>query len=163
MDQRRRSLRRLVILVGPMLVLPSCDEVPAQQSIGLSRADDGAGVKIHYSPCPSEKVLAVRVIIDHGEFVGDADDEIVWEVRSSEGSTTDSYIVGITPRDFRLTVPLDQPLPEGPVVAAIVETDRGASIVVRVPIPRLRQDAIMDVEGVFLTPVEFRQRAQSNC
>src|SRR2546422_5288157 len=91
----------LLLFVSVTLATASCDPGPsAQRRIGVSLTDDGSAIEIHFVTCGSEHVT--RVALYGGRNV----DELLWEIRSQEGSQERAFVAGEAPSSFVTTVSL---------------------------------------------------------
>lgn len=158
-----RKLIRLGLAIGVLsascLSLISCDTVPSQLRLGVSKAG-AAGIRIHFVTCGSERILDVALLRARGEFVDDPDDEVLWRIQSSEGSQRSSFIVGHSTDGFSTAVQLTaKPLPPAPLSVA-VHTTRIPTTVISFDPGELTKGLVLTRDGTKVTVEEFLRLAR---
>jgi hypothetical protein len=170
---RRNGRRTSLLGCGPLAILltvmlASCDPAPRGELIGVSTTDAGSGLTIHCLPCGSELVVRVALLRQVGQFADDADDEVLWEIRSASGAPRPSFTVGAVPGDFNLTVPMKPHALQASPLLVVVETTRGSALtsrgsaLTRVDLTRLESGRVQS-GGEELRPSEFLQRSAEAC
>ena len=135
--------------------------------IGISRGSSG-DIHVHYVPCPSERIWAVRLeaVVDGGPGT-ERPSVGLWEIRSTSGSTADTYVVGETPEGFSETTPFSGSLPpDNLLVLFDIGPDSGEwGVALEFNDGDLREDRILvdSRDPTYLEPSEFTRAARDSC
>src|SRR6266581_2030927 len=84
-----------------ILLLAACDPHIARLNgtLGVSLTTDGR-IQIIRHVCGGDRVKEVKLLLNPGTVIGDAADEIAWDISSASGSAQESFIVGEVPSGF---------------------------------------------------------------
>jgi hypothetical protein len=144
-----------------MLVLTSCDEFPANSKLGVS-IDPQDVLSIHFIACPGELVTDLSVVVLEGAFVGDENDEILWEISSSPGGSLPLVLqYGDVPPGFAETVQA-QPLPPSEIQLGINVNTMSSGSAVVFDVGGLSEGRAFS-DGASLDFTEFERRAREAC
>ncbi|HUF34178.1 MAG TPA: hypothetical protein VMN58_13315 [Acidimicrobiales bacterium] len=126
--------------------------VPADEGdrLAVARGDGPAGAEVLVHRCPDERVVSVEVLGAGGEPV--------WRITSRKGSIDTRYVVGGgSPTGFATEVPIEGPLPEGPL-AVVVGIDDGTGDRVALAAADIPAEGVRH-RGAAVAEDEFRRRA----
>lgn len=154
-------MRLFGVAIAVSLSLVACDESPAQNAVGISRDDQS--LRVHYVPCPGERVERVELIEASGAVIGDSDDVVLWAITSATGSADQIFEVGSTPEGFAEAIAFGGRLPETGTLAASVDTSAASGVVVSFNPDDLRDDKVLTGHGQSLSLPDFEEHALQDC
>lgn len=145
---RRSIVTGLAVI--PLVLFTACSQLGG---VGVSRADDGAGILLHLARCTHDAPVTSARLRALGDPADAGDDTVLWEIRSDAGAPLDAITVGVLPAGFEQTVPLGE-LPVDQTLVADVTPELGSqSFVVR----ELQPDVYWT--GEYLSSDAFREKA----
>lgn len=142
----------LLVVAFVAAVAMGSRSVPADEGdrLAVARGNGPAAAEVLVHRCPDERVVSVEVLGAGGEPV--------WRIASRKGSIDTRYVVGgESPTGFATEVPLDGPLPEGPV-EVVVDLDEGTSDRTAVTPADIPAEGVRH-RGAVVAEDDFRRRA----
>jgi hypothetical protein len=169
-------VRRAPVAVCLLVVFAasSCRNGPlaSERAVGLGLTPDGDGIEVLYGLCAGARVTGLKLLLDRelatpastSTIVGSLGArQVLWEVRSADGSELTSFIVGTAPPGFSTVVPLGRiPTDETPLLLIVSATDFPQAVLA-FRRAQLETERIFMMGGNSRTPAEFRDYTNSVC
>lgn len=158
-------LRVLVPLVLLTSLATACDTILGPARLGLSLTEAGRPV-ILYAPCPGEEIdrIMLAVVRDN---LGGSDDQILWEIQATSSDIPAGLVEvvpgGSVPAGFRISVPLEAPLPSASTLTAAVFTAEGMENANSFKPRQLRAGKILTDIDSHVSETEFLALAEDTC
>jgi hypothetical protein len=160
---RTRSGRWLIAFpLCAIFLLTACDPHIARSNgtLGVSLTTDGR-IQIVRHLCDGDAVKEVKLLLHPGTVIGDAADEVAWDITSTSGSAQETFIVGQVPLGFTEVMPFTAQLSAAEDLGVLTET-AAAQAVIEFRIDQLRAEMVFS-QGELLTPEAFQKQANSAC
>jgi hypothetical protein len=149
------------VLLG--LLTPSCTDDFEQAA--ATAAPDGE-LRILYHPCTAERPAEkVQLLVVDGQFVGDGDDTVLWEVKAANRAIPVSDVMTFEPgmllTGYSETVHLRTPQ-QGDEVSVYISLRGGGDFLASFSWGSLEEGTFLTDDGA-KTPVEWLRYAREGC
>jgi hypothetical protein len=152
--------RIAVVVTSLTFLLAGCDPVPVASRLGVLRPPEG-DLTIVYMGCRDELLNEVALIDSKGEL-GDADDVVLWLIKSADGSDLQEFRLGQTPSGFVEEVAFSGNLPAETSLTAQIRTLGGLTTATAFEPASLTAGTVTTVDGA-LPRDDFEREAAASC